>query len=40
LWLKALVGRVLYRDEGFYPVINQIDKTIIEALKLGKENEN
>jgi carboxyl-terminal processing protease len=39
LWLKALVGRVLYRDEGFYPVINQIDKTIIEALKLGKENE-
>ena len=34
LWLKALIGRDLYQDEAFYPVINLSDKTIQEAIKI------
>ena len=33
LWLKALIGRNLYQDEGFYPVINTSDKVIKRALE-------
>lgn len=33
LWLKALIGRNLYQEEGFYPVINTSDKVIIRALE-------
>ena len=32
-WLKALIGRNLYGDEAFYPVINKTDKVIIKALE-------
>ena len=33
LWLKALIGRNLYGDEAFYPVINKTDKVILKALE-------
>lgn len=36
LWLKALIGRNLYQDEGFYPIINATDKTILKALEVIK----
>jgi len=32
-WLKALIGRNLYGDEAFYPVINKTDNVIIKALE-------
>lgn len=34
LWLKALIGRNLFQEEGFYPVINQSDKTVKKALEV------
>lgn len=34
LWLKALIGRNLYQDEGFYPIINTSDKVIQKALEV------
>ena len=33
LWLKAMIGRNLYQEEGFYPVINTSDKVIKRALE-------
>jgi len=33
IWLKALIGRNLYGDEAFYPVINKTDKVILKALE-------
>lgn len=38
IWLKALIGRNLYQEEGFYPVINATDKTILKALEVIKTN--
>jgi len=32
-WLKALIGRNLYQDEAFYPVINSMDEVVKRALK-------
>jgi len=32
-WIKALIGRNLYQDEAFYPIINEVDEVIKEALK-------
>ena len=32
-WLKALIGRNLYGDEAFYPVVNKTDKVIQKALE-------
>lgn len=32
-WLKALIGRNLYGDEAFYPVINKTDPVINKALE-------
>ena len=32
--LKASIGRILFGDEGFYPVIHQIDTELQKALKL------
>lgn len=32
-WLKALIGRNLYGDEAFYPVVNKTDNVIIKALE-------
>lgn len=34
LWLKALIGRNLYQEEAFYPVINQTDKVILKAIEV------
>lgn len=33
LWLKALIGRNLYQEEGFYPIVNTSDKVIVRALE-------
>ena len=32
-WLKALIGRNLYQDEAFYPVINSMDEVIKRAIR-------
>jgi len=32
-WIKALIGRNLFQDDAFYPVINEMDEVIKEALK-------
>ncbi len=37
--LKAMIGRVLFNDEGFYPAIHEIDNELQEALKLLPEAE-
>lgn len=34
VWVKALIGRNLYQDEAFYPVINTTDKAIIKAIEI------
>ena len=34
IWIKALIGRNLYQDEAFYPVINSTDKVILKALEI------
>lgn len=34
VWMKALIGRDLYGEEAFYPVINSTDKTIQKALQV------
>ena len=34
VWIKALIGRNLYQDDAFYPVINSTDKVILKALKV------
>ena len=31
--LKAFIGRNVYGDEGFYPIIHKTDKTVIQAIK-------
>ncbi len=38
IWLKALIGRNLYRDEAFYPVINSTDKTVLKAVEVLKND--
>ena len=35
-WTKALVGRTLYGEEAFYPVINTTDNTVQKALEVMK----
>lgn len=34
VWLKALIGRDLYQDEAFYPVINSTDKAVLKAIEV------
>ncbi len=34
LWIKAFIGRNLYEDKAFYPIINSTDKTILKALEV------
>ena len=36
LWIKALIGRNLYNNDAFYPVVNQSDETIQKALHVLK----
>ena len=38
VWLKALIGRDVYQDEAFYPVINSSDKTFLKAVELTGDN--
>jgi carboxyl-terminal processing protease len=33
LWLKALIGRNLFQDEAFYPIINEKDEVIKLAVE-------
>ncbi len=37
VWTKALIGRNLYGDDCFYPVINQTDPVILKALQVIKK---
>lgn len=37
--LKALIARQIWKNQGFYPVINQMDQTIRKALQLFQLNE-
>jgi carboxyl-terminal processing protease len=32
--IKALIARNIYDNDGFYKVIKDIDKTLLEALRL------
>lgn len=33
-WLKALIGRNLYQNEAFYPILNETDPIVQRALKV------
>ena len=33
-YLKAYIGRNIFRDDGFYPIINQEDKTIKKTIEV------
>ncbi|MBI9067124.1 MAG: S41 family peptidase [Salinivirgaceae bacterium] len=37
--LKALIARNIFDTEGFYPIIKDIDKTLLEGLRLINENK-
>jgi carboxyl-terminal processing protease len=34
--IKALIARNIYDNDGFYPIIKDVDKTLLEALSLTK----
>lgn len=36
--LKAYVARNILGEEGFYPIIKQIDKTLLKAIELSQQN--
>lgn len=36
IWVKGLIGRNLYGNDAFYPVVNSTDKTILKALSVIK----
>jgi len=36
--VKAYIGRNILGEEGFYPIIQQIDKTLLKAIEISKEN--
>ncbi len=38
--IKALIARNIFDDAGYYPVIKNIDKTLLEALRLINEETN
>ena len=38
--IKALIARNIFDNDGFYPVIKEIDKTLLEGLRLSNENKN
>jgi carboxyl-terminal processing protease len=33
-YVKSLIARVIYDDNGFYPIYNKTDKTVIKALEV------
>jgi carboxyl-terminal processing protease len=37
--IKALVARQLWKNDGFYPVIHQLDNTVQKALMLMQTNQ-
>ncbi len=36
--LKAYIARNMIGDEGFYPIIQQIDKTLLKAIEISRQN--
>ncbi len=36
--LKAYIARNILGEEGFYPIIGQIDKTLLKAIDISKQN--
>jgi carboxyl-terminal processing protease len=36
--LKAYIARNIIGEEGFYPIIKKIDKTLLKAIQISKEN--
>ena len=36
--LKAYIARNIIGEEGFYPIIKQIDKTLLRAIEISKQN--
>lgn len=36
--LKAYIARNIIGEEGFYPIIQQIDKTLLRAIEISREN--
>jgi carboxyl-terminal processing protease len=36
--IKALIARNIFDNEGFYPVIQEIDKTLLEGIRLLESN--
>lgn len=36
--LKAYIARNIIGEEGFYPIIKEIDKTLLQAIKISKQN--
>ena len=37
--IKAYIARQLYKNEGFYPVVHQMDRTLKKAIELMKNKE-
>ena len=40
IWLKALIGRNLYQDDAFYPILNSMDEVIKQALNVSVYTKN
>lgn len=36
--LKAYIARNIIGEEGFYPIISQIDNTLLKAIEIAKKN--
>jgi carboxyl-terminal processing protease len=36
--LKAYIARNILGEEGFYPIIKQIDKTLLKAIEISQKN--
>jgi carboxyl-terminal processing protease len=36
--MKAYVARNIIGEEGFYPIIKQIDKTLLRAIEVSQQN--
>jgi len=39
LWIKGLIGRNLFGNDAFYPVVNSSDKTILKAMTVLKSGK-
>lgn len=39
-WLKAYIGRGIYDNRAFYPVLNKRDKTFLKAMEVFQTKEN